>query len=97
MEVRGCHQALDRRGGVGETLGRRRRRAIGAAKGIHDFVARLDPHDVDFGDWRHGDADNWAVAAPLTSAAKKEARRIAAGFDVLNLTLERTGCYYIWW
>jgi hypothetical protein len=23
---------------------------IGAAKGIHDFVARLDPHDVDFGD-----------------------------------------------
>jgi hypothetical protein len=37
------------------------------------------------------------VAAPLTFAAKKEARRVAAGFDVLNLTLERAGRYYIWW
>jgi hypothetical protein len=37
------------------------------------------------------------VAARLTFAAKKEARRIAAGFDVLNLTLERAGCCYIWW
>jgi len=30
-------------------------------------------------------------------AAKKEARRVATGFDVLNLTLERAGCDYIWW
>jgi hypothetical protein len=34
---------------------------------------------------------------PATAAAKKEARRIAAGFVVLNLTLERAGCDYIWW
>jgi hypothetical protein len=38
-----------------------------------------------------------AAASDLAFAAKKEARRIAAGFDVLNLTLERAGCHYIWW
>jgi len=37
------------------------------------------------------------AASDVAPAAKKEARRIAAGFDVLNLALGRAGSDYIWW